>query len=68
MGPFVIGPLDVHCAIDDGFALCGGNKAPCVPYDRFVWIGEVLAAVAPLPRNRPWQRCAACVAMIEETT
>jgi len=58
-------PLDVHCEVDDGFALCGGNKVPRVPHDRFVQLGWVLATSAP-PRRWPWQRCPACVAMADE--
>jgi hypothetical protein len=57
-----VSPLDVHCEIDDGFALCGGNKVPRVPHDRFVQLGEILATSAP-PRRWPWQRCPTCVAM-----
>jgi len=58
-------PLDVHCEIDDGFALCGGNKVPRVSHDQFVHLGEVLAATAEPPHRWPWQRCLACVAMTE---
>jgi len=57
-------PLDVHCQLDDGFALCGGNKVPRVPHDRFVQLGEVLVNARPRP-CRPWQRCGACVSMLE---
>ena len=57
-------PLDVHCEIDDGFALCGGNKVPRVPHDHFVQLGEVLTN-APPPRRWPWQRCPTCVSMLE---
>ena len=59
-------PLDVHCQLDDGFALCGGNRVPRVPHDRFVQLGEVLAKALPYrPRRWPWQRCGACVSMLE---
>lgn len=59
-------PLDVHCELDDGFALCGGNSVPRVPYDRFVFLGEVLARPDAPPQHPrfPWQRCRACVDMI----
>jgi hypothetical protein len=59
-------PLDVHCEIDDGFALCGKNAVPRVPHDVFVHLAEVLADAPPLHlRRHPWQRCPACVAMVE---
>jgi hypothetical protein len=58
-------PLDVHCEIDDGFALCGGNYVPRVPHDQFVYLGEVLANATRPPRRWPWQRCPSCVSMLE---
>jgi hypothetical protein len=63
--------LDVHCKLDDGFALCGGNYVPRVAYDHFINLGEVLSNASPqqLSSQRwPIQRCAACVAMIAPTS
>lgn len=57
-------PLDVHCKLDDGFALCGGNLVPRVPYDHFIHLGEVLANATARPTRFPWQRCPTCVDMI----
>lgn len=57
-------PLDVHCEVDDGFALCGGNYVPRVPLDRFVQLGEMLKHDTPV--RYPWQRCPSCVAMIAD--
>lgn len=56
--------LDVHCALDDSLALCGGNKAPRVRLDQFVHLGALLASSDRL-RGAPWQRCPACVAVVE---
>jgi hypothetical protein len=57
--------LDIHCEIDDGFTLCGGNYVPRVPLDRFIQLGELLANASPTQRY-PWQRCPSCAAMITE--
>lgn len=56
--------LDVHCEIDDGFALCGGNKVPRLRYDQFIQLGTMLVRSDRL-RSAPWQRCLACVAVVE---
>lgn len=64
--PLPPGPLDVHCKLDDGFSLCGGNKVPCVPHDLFEHLAEVKEkADQSVPKRFPWQRCRACVAMLE---
>lgn len=59
-------PLDVHCELDDGFSLCGGNRVPRVRYERFVFLGEILASPNAPPQHPrfPWQRCRSCVDMI----
>lgn len=53
-------PLDVHCEIDDGFALCVGNKVPRVPVDLFLQLAQVTGSSARFP----WLRCSRCVVLL----
>jgi hypothetical protein len=55
------GRLDIHCEIDDGFALCGGNKVPRVPLERFLYLGEAFAAFPRLRQGCGMQRCVTCI-------